>query len=113
MRTIIAGTRDCTDKTRLIEAITVCGWVPTTVISGTARGVDKLGEIWAEEHSIPCERFPADWDRHGKAAGYRRNEQMANNSDALIAIWDGHSRGTKHMIDIAKRNGLRVYVHFV
>lgn len=113
MRTIIAGSRCCTDKRDLIAALSACGWTPTTVISGTAKGADRLGEAWAAEHDVPCERYPADWDRHGKSAGYRRNERMAECADALIALWDGQSRGTKHMIDIAKRNGLLVRVQMI
>ncbi len=57
--------------------------------------------------------YPAAWDTYGLKAGYIRNEEMADNADALIAIWDGKSRGTKHMIDIATRKGLRVYIHEV
>ncbi len=111
MRTIIAGSRECNDKRELLSALEDCGWTPTVVISGAARGADRLGEVWAAEFDIPCERFPADWDAHGKAAGYRRNVQMADNAEALIALWDGASKGTKHMIDIAKHKGLRVHVH--
>ena len=111
MRTIIAGSRKGTTKDHLYSAIKNCGWLPTTVISGTAQGADKLGEFWATEFSIPCERFPADWNLYGKAAGYKRNEQMAEAAEALIALWDGKSPGTKHMIDIAKRKNLRVYVY--
>lgn len=113
MKTIIAGSRNCTEIAELLIALSRCGWQPTTVVSGTARGADKLGERWAAAHGLLIEQFPADWDAHGKAAGYRRNEQMADHAEALIALWDGKSRGTKHMIDIAKRNGLRVYVHLV
>ena len=69
--------------------------------------------MWAATFSIPCEKYPADWDKYGKSAGYRRNEQMADNADSLIALWDGRSRGTKHMIDIAHRKGLKVYVHLI
>ena len=113
MRTIIAGSRNCTDMDQLLQAISVCGWKPTVVISGTARGVDKLGERWASEQNILCERFPADWNAYGKSAGYKRNEQMANNAEALIALWDGESKGTQHMIEIARRKGLRIYTHMV
>lgn len=111
MRTIIAGSRGCTDKRELLAALSVCGWTPTTVISGSAQGADRLGELWTVDFKIPCERFLADWGRYGKAAGYRRNEQMAESAEALIALWDGASRGTKHMIDVARRKGLRVHVH--
>ena len=111
MRTIIAGSRDCTDKSQLIAALIACGWTPTVVISGGARGADRLGEQWAAVFNVPCERHPADWDRYGRSAGYKRNEQMADAAEALIALWDGQSRGTKHMIDIATSKGLRVHVH--
>lgn len=117
MRTIIAGSRGVTDFDTVQSAITVAilahGITPSVVISGTARGVDQLGERYAAECGIPVERYPAQWDLHGKSAGYRRNEQMAENADALIAIWDGASRGTGHMIDIARRAGLKVYVHTI
>lgn len=111
MRTIIAGSRGCTNAEHAEDAIEASGFVPTVVLSGTANGADKLGELWAKAQGIPVERYPADWDRFGKSAGYKRNEQMAANADALIALWDGESRGTKHMIDIATRAGLKVYVH--
>lgn len=110
MRTIIAGSREGPTRHHLMEAIASCGWKPTVVLSGTARGADRLGEEWAVNNNIRIERFPANWDRYGKSAGYRRNEQMANNAEALIALWDGKSKGTKHMIDIAQQKGLRVHV---
>ena len=110
MRTIIAGSRNRTTKYHLAEAVTSCGWMPTVVLSGTARGADQLGEEWAKLNGIPVERYPANWDLHGKSAGFKRNTEMAEKAEALIALWDGESRGTKHMIDIARRKGLRVHV---
>jgi len=94
-------------------AMEACGWRPTVILSGAARGADRLGECWAAEQGIACERYPADWDRYGKSAGYRRNVQMASCADALVALWDGASRGTEHMIEHARQRGLRVYVHRV
>lgn len=82
-------------------------------MSGAAKGVDQLGEVVAMQRGIPLERYPANWTSFGKAAGYRRNVQMADKAEALIAVWDGVSRGTKHMIDIANERKLRVYVHMV
>jgi hypothetical protein len=111
MKTIIAGSRTCTDINHIMSAIADCGWIPTEIISGTARGVDQLGETWAIANNTPLKRFPADWTKHGKSAGYIRNVEMAENADALIAIWDGVSRGTKHMIDIATQKGLKVFVY--
>lgn len=112
MRTIIAGSRGCTEMRHLLAALRSCRWAPSVVISGTARGADLLGEEWARAHDVPIERFPADWNKYGKSAGYKRNEQMADAAQALIALWDGSSRGTKHMIDIAMRKGLSVCVHY-
>lgn len=80
------------------------------IVSGTARGVDKLGERFANKYDIPLKQFPADWDKYGKSAGYKRNEQMAKYADALVAFWDGESKGTKHMIDLAKKYNLDVEV---
>ncbi len=113
LRTIIAGSRTITNYHHVEKAIALSGFKPTEIVSGTARGVDQLGEIWAKNNNIPVAQYPADWDRYGKSAGYRRNEVMAKNADALIAVWDGSSKGTVHMIELAKENGLKVYVHTV
>lgn len=114
MRTIIAGSRDIEHPFEEIAKATIdSGFNITQVISGTARGVDKSGEEWAKCFGIKIREFPAFWVKYGKSAGYRRNEQMANAADALIAIWDGKSKGTKNMIDIAKKKKLKVYVHMV
>ena len=77
------------------------------IVSGHASGADSLGEKFAADHNLQCELHPADWERHGKAAGPIRNAEMAEVADALIAFWDGQSRGTKSMIDLAKRKGLQ------
>ena len=108
MRTIIAGSRTINDDTLLQEIIAEWPHRITQVISGTARGVDILGELWAEEHGIEVVRMPADWNKWGKSAGYRRNEDMAKVADAAIIIHDGKSAGTKHMLDIARKMGLEI-----
>lgn len=113
LRTIIAGSRDRVKYSDICRAVELCGWVPTVVISGKARGADEFGERYAREHSIPIEEYPADWEQFGKSAGPRRNAQMAEVAEALIAVWDGESRGTKNMIETARAKGLRVYVHGV
>lgn len=110
MRTIIAGSRSCTEYGDLLKAIASMPWKPTVVLSGTARGVDQMGERWATENDVPIEYFPANWSEHGKSAGYRRNAEMAKQADALLAIWDSSSRGTKHMIDLAREANLTVFV---
>lgn len=113
MKTIIAGSREITDYNVLIEAYAECPFHITSVVSGCARGVDKLGEFFSQDNSLPLEKYPADWSTYGKRAGYIRNTEMADNAEALLAIWDGESRGTKHMIDIAREKGLEVFVYMV
>lgn len=112
MKVIIAGGREFADYELLKK---VCNHMLSktdqssiTVVSGGARGVDKMGESYAKEHGIECIVMNAEWDKYGKSAGYLRNQAMANISTHLIAFWDGKSRGTKHMIDIAKKDGLTI-----
>ena len=76
------------------------------IVSGGAKGADLWGELYARDYNYKVKRYPADWDRFGKRAGYLRNEDMAANADALVALWDGTSRGTQHMINIAAQHGL-------
>ena len=83
---------------------------PITIISGTAHGADTMGERWAESRDIPILRMPADWETHGRRAGYLRNEQMAAIADHVFVFWDGVSRGSQHMIDIATRMDIPVDV---
>lgn len=80
------------------------------IVSGTASGADRLGEEYAKRKNYQIVYFPADWDKHGKSAGYIRNKQMAEYADALIAFWDGQSKGTQNMIDLAKQHKLQVRV---
>ena len=63
--------------------------------------------MWSQ-HAVAY--FPADWDKYGKAAGFIRNEQMAQNADALVVFWDGKSRGTKNMIELAAKYKLKVRI---
>lgn len=113
MKLIIAGSRTITDYWVLEKAMIESGFADEKIdeiVSGCARGPDTLGERWADEHGIKVKRFPADWDKHGKAAGPIRNKQMAEyvgEKGALLALWDGQSSGTKHMLFIAKGMGMR------
>lgn len=111
MRTIIAGSRSCS-QIDIVRALQLCPFTNdiSLVLSGTARGADTYGEKWARAHNLPIERYPADWSR-GKSAGLDRNWEMVDRAEALLAVWDGVSRGTKHVIEAAKSRGLRVYVH--
>lgn len=113
MRIIIAGSRDVDRDWMLGELnssriLNMAAWTPT-IISGGARGADAIGEEWAKIRGLPIERFDADWPK-GRGAGFERNQIMAKNADYLLAFWDGTSKGTKHMIDIAIKEGLWVKV---
>lgn len=109
MKVIIAGSRDIDDITAIEHAVKASGFEITELVSGAARGVDRLGEKWAKANSIPIRQFFPDWTA-GRGAGFIRNAEMAMYGDALIAIWDGASRGTKNMIDNATKRGLKVFV---
>lgn len=76
----------------------------------TGQGADTLGEQLAMEKGYAIDYYPPSGNYTAKRAGYLRNEQMAQNADALAAFWNGESRGTKHMIELAKRYGLKVRV---
>ena len=80
------------------------------IISGGAKGADSLAKKYATEYNIPVVEFLPDWDRFGKSAGYKRNTQIVEASEALIAFWDGVSKGTKHSIDLADTKGIPIYI---
>lgn len=111
MKVIIAGSREITDYAIVERAIRESGFQVTEVVSGTARGVDRLGERWARENVIPIKTFPAYWQTYGQKAGFLRNAQMAEYGEALIAVWDGKSLGTTNMICLARAKGLEVFVY--
>ena len=112
MRVISAGGRDFSDYERLSERVLhlLSAQDQVTIVCGEARGADSLGKRLAYEKGWEVLSFPADWDKYGKVAGYKRNDEMARNADALIAFWDGKSIGTKHMIDLAKKHGLQTRI---
>lgn len=114
MKLIIAGSREFDDYDLLRDVIIRTYPDPYLVIeeivSGTARGADKLGERFASQFGIRLKQFPANWERWGKSAGYIRNADMAVYANALLAFWDGESKGTRHMIDTAIKKELTVNI---
>ena len=114
MKVIVAGCRDFNDYKLLKETLDSFqqeyGNI-TEVVSGGARGSDKLGEQYANENNIPIKRFVPDWKWLGKKAGFVRNIQMGNyakeHNGMLVAFWDKQSKGTKGMIDYATKIGLK------
>ena len=106
-RLVVCGCRDFSDYKLLSKEIdsflkNIVNNHSVIIVSGGANGADKLGERYAHEHGFEVELHPALWEQFGKTAGVRRNQEMADVSDAVIAFWDGESRGTKNMIDCAR-----------
>ena len=83
------------------------------VETGGASGVDALAEQWANRHHIECIIFKAHWEKFGKRAGILRNRDMVEFSDAVIAFWDGRSKGTQSTIEYAQKLGVPCYIHLV
>ena len=104
MRVIIAGSRTIADYSILERILTESGIMSgiSEVVSGGARGVDALGESWGRAHGLPVRVFPAEWTRFGRRAGYIRNAAMIEYADILLVIWDGHSRGSRMILDLAQ-----------
>ena len=119
-RIIIAGGRDFNNYNLLKETMwnifidRQIGKPFVEIISGCANGADKLGILYSNDYGISLKKFPADWDKFGKSAGYIRNKEMAKyareENGVLIAFWDGQSKGTRHMIDLANEYKLEVHV---
>lgn len=110
-KVIVAGSRTFENYTLLENKLNaLLRNVTPVIVCGEAKGADKLGRRYAEKYGRKIISCPADWDKYGKSAGYRRNEEMAKVADALVAFWDGDSKGTKHMIDTMKKLGKPVKV---
>ena len=110
MRVIIAGSRntELTSKEIYQELDKIYSKIDITkVLSGGARGIDTYGEAWAILNKIFVERYTADWNKYGKAAGPIRNRKMAENADALI-VFPGGS-GTRSMISEARKRNLTIF----
>lgn len=109
MKTIIAGGRDFNDSVYMEQCLEEHNI--TEVVCGKAKGADTQGENWGIAHNVPIKEFPAEWNRYGRGAGPIRNEQMGDYAEALIAFWDGRSKGTHNMIKYARNKGLHVTVY--
>lgn len=111
MKTIIAGSRTITNYSILKETINESNFVITLIIEGGALGVDRLGRKWAVRNRLKFLTMNAKWKLYGnKIAGRMRNNEMAKIGEQLIAVWDGKSTGTYHMIQTAIKRGLNVFV---
>ena len=108
MKIAVVGSRDFTDYERLCRTLDALEF--DLLISGGARGADKLAERYADERGIKKHIYYAEWGKLGKKAGIMRNEDIVKNSDMIVAFWDGKSRGTNHTIQFAQTLGKPVII---
>lgn len=109
---IISGSRTITDYNIVKEGIESSPWFGSIahVYVGDARGVDALVVRWCKENGITYTVFVAEWGRYGRSAGHERNgEMILHGGEALIAVWDGESKGTKNMIRQARQRNLPIH----
>lgn len=118
MKLIIAGSRSASDIREVYAAVSAAFkhwgrlWEKRSeIVCGMARGADLLGKQFGDEGDMIVREFPADWAKHGKSAGFIRNQEMVDYADAAIYLWDGKSKGTKDCIDRAKKKGMPIYIH--
>lgn len=115
---IIAGSRDFNDYKMAKEYIKsildseFCN-EEIIIISGGCRGADVLGEKYALENNLNVEIYKANWSKYKKAAGPIRNKKMISRSDGVICFWDNKSKGTKSLIELAKKEGKRIYIKMI
>ena len=83
----------------------------TAIISGGARGVDACARAYALAHGLPCEEFLPDYRRYGKVAPLKRNQQIIDHADYVVALWDGCSHGTRHTIELCLQQGVPIRVY--
>lgn len=131
-RTIIAGSRSFPNEDRArtraeersqqgvtrraffaaLENAQHSGLVITQVVSGGARGIDRLGEEWGSLHKIPVRQFIPDWEGIlGKRAGFARNREMTEYAHAAVLFWDGASSGTRNTLEESTRRGLALFLY--
>ena len=110
IRLAVVGSRSFNDYELLSQVLDSVQSIITNIVSGGAKGADVLAAKYALEHGIPLVEFIPHWDTYGKSAGFRRNQQIVAKADALIAFWDGRSKGTEHSINLAREAGIQVYI---
>lgn len=107
MRLIVCGSRSCNDRRLVWDTLDALPR-PRVVVHGGAAGADALAGLWAQDRGIPVEVHKADWAKHGKSAGPKRNEHMASLGADLAVAFNAGTRGTGDMIKRCKRHQIQV-----
>ena len=107
VKVAIVGSRNFQDYERIVQGVERLKehYPHLQILSGGARGVDRLAQRAAEYLGIPFKLFPANWEKYGRRAGMLRNEFLIRDADKVVAVWDGQSRGTANSIQWAKKLG--------
>ena len=114
MKLLICGSRTITDYNLLLEALRESGYEPTSLISGGSRGVDTLAERYAEEAGLPITVVRPDYAKYkGRRASIIRNCEMVQACDAVLAVHDGASRGTRFTYEYGRKKNKPVYVKVI
>lgn len=112
LATIVAGSRTINSYSTVKKAIQNAPFEIEVLLSGTAEGVDNLAEDWATNEEIPIQSYdPDDYQDSPRPAPIERNQQMALDAEALIAVWNGTSNGTEDMIERAQNEDLQIHIH--
>lgn len=109
-KVVVAGGRTYTNTGMVFICLEDIIQKDDIIISGHAKGVDMMGEFYAQKNNLAFEIYPAEWDKYGRSAGPRRNEKMAQIADKVVVFWDFKSRGTKNMIDMAKKYKKELFI---
>lgn len=112
---VIAGSREWTNKSAIVQwfsnNLNNLPW-DVTIVTGGARGVDRLAHEEAQRRNLRTKVIEADWENLGKSAGYARNKTMVDIADKVVVFWDGRSKGSKHTIDLALKHKVPLEVYF-
>lgn len=110
MKIAVVGSRTLGSLFLVERALRLSGFDVSEILTGDARGVDRAAATYATREGIPCRVFPANWRQHGKQAGAIRNAALVEAADAVVAIWDGRSPGTRLTLEMARRKGRPSYI---
>lgn len=114
VRLAVIGSRDFSNKEKLFSILDKKIDKIKFVVSGGAKGADLIARQWCEERGVPCLTFYPKWKSvsgvFDKGAAFKRNHQVIDNSDVVLAMWDGESSGTKHAIELAEQKGKPVKI---